>query len=192
MFKSTDLLNLTEMPRWSDISLGLYKEFSQEYLIPSIFRYYLENGKIIDVHFTEWGIYHILGIQHLDGKILKSEFFDRIDDGLDFDYFTNNNKRKKRFNDFKHRIRMFGCIYQIMCNERIFYVPNKQLANKSVVADYIKYALISQKGVNVGIRLLDEKFVAYTLLVDRSSNPTATIEGLIPIKIQKLEIIRNS
>ena len=62
---SNDLLTIETMPSWSDISLALYKEFSEQYLIPTIFRYYLENGEIIDVRFEEWAIYHILGIQHI-------------------------------------------------------------------------------------------------------------------------------
>lgn len=191
MLQSEDLLDLSTMPAWSDISLGLYKEFSQEYLIQTTFRYYLHNGEVFDVHFSEWSIYHILGIHHIDGKISKTEFFHEIDNGLDFDYFNSNRKLKKRFNDFKHRMRMFGCIYGIMRNEKLFYVPNQQLERKTVIADYIKYALIDEKGVNVGIRLLDGKYMAYTLLVDRSIHPTATIDKLVSIKISKLEIIRN-
>ena len=65
MLHSNDLLTIETMPSWSDISLALYKEFSDHYLIPTIFRYYLENGEIIDVRFEEWAIYHILGIQHI-------------------------------------------------------------------------------------------------------------------------------
>lgn len=58
-------------------------------------------------------------------------------------------------------------------------------------ADYIKYALIDNKGVNVGIRFLENQYIAYTMLIDRSINPTATIERLVPIRIEKSEIIRN-
>lgn len=57
-----------------------------------------------------------------------------------------NKKLKKRLNDFKHRIRMFGCIYQIMKDEELFYIKDKQLKDSSVKADYIKYALIDNKG----------------------------------------------
>ena len=114
------------MPSWSDISLALYKEFSEQYLIPTIFRYYLENGEIIDVRFEE-----------------------------------------------------------------LFYIKDKQLKDSSVKADYIKYTLIDNKGANVGIRYFENQYIAYTMLIDRSINPTATVEGLIPIRIEKLEIIRD-
>ncbi len=114
------------MPSWSDISLALYKEFSEQYLIPTIFRYYLENGEIIDVRFEE-----------------------------------------------------------------LFYIKDKQLKDSSVKADYIKYTLIDNEGANVGIRYFENQYIAYTMLIDRSINPTATVEGLIPIRIEKLEIIRD-
>ena len=191
MLHSNDLLTIETMPSWSDISLALYKEFSEQYLIPTIFRYYLANGEIIDVRFEEWAIYHILGIQHINGKISKTKFFEEIENGLDLDSFMENKKLKRRLNDFKHRIRMFGCIYQIMKDEELFYIKDKQLKDSSVKADYIKYALIDNKGANVGIRYFENQYIAYTMLIDRSINPTATVEGLIPIRIEKLEIIRD-
>lgn len=126
MLHSNDLLTIETMPSWSDISLALYKEFSEQYLIPTIFRYYLENGEIIDVRFEE-----------------------------------------------------------------LFYIKDKQLKDSSVKADYIKYTLIDNKGANVGIRYFENQYMAYTMLIDRSINPTATVEGLIPIRIEKLEIIRD-
>ena len=126
MLHSNDLLTIETMPSWSDISLALYKEFSEQYLIPTIFRYYLENGEIIDVRFEE-----------------------------------------------------------------LFYIKDKQLKDSSVKADYIKYTLIDNKGANVEIRYFENQYIAYTMLIDRSINPTATVEGLIPIRIEKLEIIRD-
>lgn len=191
MLHSSDLLTIETMPSWSDISLALYKEFSEKYLITTVFRYYLENGNTLDVRFTEWSIYHILGIQHINGKISKTQFFEEIEDGLNFDSFMQSKKLKKRLNDFKHRIRMFGCVYQIMKDEKLFYVEEKQLKDSSVKADYIKYALIDNKGANIGVRYFDDQYVAYTMLIDRSINPTATVSGLVPIKIEKLEIIRD-
>ena len=82
-----------------------------------------------------------------------------------------NKKLKKRLNDFKHRIWMFGCIYQIMKDEELFYIKDKQLKDSSVKADYIKYAMIDNKGANVGIRYFENQYIAYTMLIDRSINP---------------------
>ena len=96
MLHSSDLLKIENMPFWFDISLALYKEFSEQYLLPTIFRYHLENGKIIDVRFEEWAIYHMLGIQHLNGKISKTKFFEEIENGLDLESFMQNKKFKKQ------------------------------------------------------------------------------------------------
>ena len=82
-----------------------------------------------------------------------------------------NKKLKKRLNDFKHRIWMFVCIYQIMKDEELFYIKDKQLKDSSVKADYIKYAMIDNKGANVGIRYFENQYIAYTMLIDRSINP---------------------
>ena len=127
MLHSSELLMIEAMPSWSDISLSLYKEFSERYLLTTVFRYYLENGRIIDVGFTEWSIYHMLGMQHINGKISKTKFFEEIENGLDFDVFMKDKKSRKRLNDFKHRIRMFGCVYQIMKNKKLFYVSENNL-----------------------------------------------------------------
>ena len=64
MLQVDELLELSEMPSWSEISLKLYRDFANKYLIPTCFRYYLANRKVLEIHFTEWGIYHMLGIQH--------------------------------------------------------------------------------------------------------------------------------
>lgn len=140
MLKTNDLLELSSMPSWSQISLTLYKQFAQQYLIPTVFRYHLENNKILDVKFMEWSIYHLLGMQHIDGKIRNTEFFRKIDEGLDFETFIENKRTKKRFHDFKHRIRMFSCIYGIMCTADMFFVKNGQIEGKSVKADYLKHS----------------------------------------------------
>ena len=86
---SNDLLTIETMPSWSDISLALYKEFSEQYLIPTIFRYYLENGEIIDgAHRLSIALYLNLKIQFvifdlLDANYGRSFFVSR---GFDSEY----------------------------------------------------------------------------------------------------------
>ena len=192
MLEAKNLLSLTSMPHWHEISLKLYKEFSEKYLIPTIFRYYLENGKIINVKFTEWSIYHMLAIQHIDGKISNEDFFNKISNGLDFDYFSKNPKLRKRFYDFKHRIKLFACTYQIMKNQNIFYSKKGMINATLIQTDYVKYALINGKGTSIGIKYINGDYVAFSILVDRSKNPTKSIDGLEKINILKLEIVRGN
>lgn len=44
MLTVNDLLIKDKMPTWSDISLKLYKDFSEQYLLNKRFEYYLVNG----------------------------------------------------------------------------------------------------------------------------------------------------
>ena len=133
----------------------------------------------------------MLGIQHINGKISNMDFFDCIEKGLDFTDFTKQKGMRKRFYDMKHRIRSFACVYQIMKNRDIFFVTDNTVPKTSIIAAYIKYGLVDGKGVNIGIRKMDGKYVPYTVLIDRSSHSTSTIDKLVPIKINKLEIYRN-
>lgn len=74
MLHSNDLLTIETMPSWSDISLPLYKEFSEQYLIPTIFRYYLENGEIIDVRLRNGQSIIFLEYSILMERFLKRNF----------------------------------------------------------------------------------------------------------------------
>lgn len=74
MLTPSELTRLAAMPLWQDISLKLYKDFAEEYLVNTLFRYYLKDGQVLEVHFTEEGIYHMLGIQHINGKISGEAF----------------------------------------------------------------------------------------------------------------------
>ena len=49
MLTKEQLYKQDSMPKWADISLALYKEFSEKCLFSKIFRYYLENQLVIDV-----------------------------------------------------------------------------------------------------------------------------------------------
>ena len=75
MLAKEDLLVCKTPPNKRDVSLQLYKEFAETYLIDKIFHYSFLDGTELDVEFTEWGIYHMLSIQHINGKINRNNFF---------------------------------------------------------------------------------------------------------------------
>ena len=180
------------MPDWSDISLSLYKDFSVECLFPKTFRYYLENDLIINVQFKKWAMKHLWAIHHIDSRIDKNRLFEEIENGLDIGNFRATPAMRKRLNDNKDRIRMFACVYQIMKTGAVFYVRNGKLPESEVRIDYIKSKLISGKGVHLGMRFEDNVYVPLTLLIDRAINPNKTVEGLMEIKVKRLEIIENA
>lgn len=177
------------MADWSDISLGLYKAFSEDCLFSKTFRYYLENDLIINVEFKKWAMKHLWAIHHIDSRIDKSRLFEEIENGLDIGNFRMTPAMRKRLNDNKDRIRMFACVYQILKTGSVFYVESGKLPESEVRIDYIKSKLICGKGVHLGMRFEDDVYVPLTLLIDRAINPNKTVEGLTEIKVQKLEII---
>ena len=101
MLTKEDLLVCNTLPNIKDVSLELYKEFAETYLIDRVFHYSFLDGTEIDVEFTEWGIYHMLSIQHINSKIGKNDFFKKINDGLSFENFKKKNSVNKRFKQYK-------------------------------------------------------------------------------------------
>lgn len=77
MLTSNDLLTCDCYPQLSDVSLDLYKNFSENVLMNRCFRYTLVDDSELIVEFREFGIYHMLGIQHVNGKIKNGAFFQR-------------------------------------------------------------------------------------------------------------------
>lgn len=191
MLTTEQLYMQDEMPDWGDISLALYKEFSEKCLFSKIFRYYLENQMVIDVQFKEWAMKHLWSIHHINSRIDKNELFKAIDNGLCISDFRKTSNMKKRLNDNKDRIRMFACVYQIMKTGAVFYVDDGKLIGTNIRIDYIKSKLINDKGVHLGLRYEEGVYVPLTLLIDRAINPNKTVEGLKEIKVDKLEIIEN-
>ncbi len=179
------------MPDWSDISLSLYKDFSAECLFPKTFRYYLENGLVINVEFKKWAMKHLWAIHHIDSRIDKERLFEEIESGLDIGSFRTTPAMRKRLNDNKDRIRMFACVYQILKTGSVFYVKDGKLPQSEIRIDYIKSKLICGKGVHLGMRFEDNVYVPLTLLIDRAISPNKTVEGLMEMKVKKLEIIED-
>lgn len=95
MLTVNDLLIKDMMPTWSDISLKLYKDFSEQYLLNRRFEYYLVNGSVISVEFKEWAMKHLWSIQHIDPSIDKDMLFAMIDSGLDISTFMSDSRKRK-------------------------------------------------------------------------------------------------
>lgn len=199
MLTKEDLLNLDSTPLLKDVSLELYKDFSLTYLLPRKFIYYFSDGISINVEFEEWGIYHMLGIQHIDYHIKNDELFQRINDGLSFSDFKADDAIKTRFKKQKKRLAMFACIYNTMRKGRAFYIPSGKVKNtNNVEVNYILYRTLynnsgnnngNSSGMNIGIRLENGKYVPLTVLISKQS----ALMGYVDIKdyklVEKLEIL---
>lgn len=191
MLTVNDLLVQETMPSWNDISFVLYKDFVEQYLLNRRFEYHLVNGSVINVEFKEWAMKHLWSIQHIDSSIDKNMLFTMIDNGLDISTFMADNNKRKKMLHYKDRVRMFACIYYVMKTGNLFYVKNGVLEGTKIKINYIRSKIISEKGVNVGMRLEEGVYVPLTILIDTAINPYKTVEGLCPQKVFKLLIKEN-
>lgn len=190
MLTKEKLLDLDIPPLIRDISLELYKEFSVDYLLPRKFIYHFSDSSKINIEFTEWGIYHMLSIQHINNRIKNSEFFQKIDDGLTFDDFKVDNAIKARFKNEKKRISMFACTYNTLRKGQAFYIPSGKVKNtNNVEVDYILYrTLDNNNGMNIGIRRELGKFVPLTILISKQSSLMNYIDVENFKLVERLEI----
>lgn len=200
MLTTEDLLSCDKVPNICDVSLELYKDFSNKYLLDKVFTYEFTDGDSINVRFTEWGIYHMLAIQHIDNHIKKTKFFSEIDNGLSFDTFKCDLKKNIRFKRQKKRITMFACVYNTLLNGMMFYLPSGKVKNTAEVeVDYISYDKLmnvsqtgtTYNGINIGLRKIDENFIPLTILVSTNSNIEEYIENE-QVKIIKCLTIRDN
>lgn len=190
MLTKEELLDLDAPPLIKNVSLELYKEFSVSYLLPRKFVYHFSDGSKINIEFTEWGIYHILSIQHINSRIKNNEFFQKIDNGLTFDEFKVDNSVKARFKDQKKRVSMFAYIYNTLRKGQAFYIPSGKVKNtNNVKVDYILYrTLDNNNGMNLGVRQESGKFVPLTILISKQSSLMNYVDVENFKLVEKLEI----
>ena len=198
MLTKEDLLELDGTPLLKNVSLELYRDFSLTYLMPRKFLYHFSDGTTMNVEFEEWGIYHMLAIQHIDNRIKNNKFFQRISEGLSFTDFKINNAINDRFKKQKKRIAMFACTYNTLRKGQAFYIPSGKVKNtNNVEVDYILYRPLqnnggNNNGMNVGIRLEDGKYVPLTILISKQSALMDYVDIENFKLVEKLEIFDDS
>jgi hypothetical protein len=174
MLVKEDLLSQKTAPNIRDVSLELYREFSEDILLKRRFHYYFKDGSDVVMEFREFGIYHMLAIQHIDNKIPNNRLLERIANGLSFSDFQKNDSVKKRFKGQKKRVTLFACVYHILKSGKVFYIKNSKVPNlENVSVDYI----VKDGTVNIGIRYESGVFVPLTILISKSSDPDEYVEG---------------
>ena len=198
MLTKEDLLELDSTPLLKNVSLELYRDFSLTYLMPRKFLYHFSDGTTMNVEFEEWGIYHMLAIQHIDNRIKNNKFFQRISEGLSFTDFKIDNAINDRFKNQKKRITMFACTYNTLRKGQAFYIPSGKVKNtNNVEVDYILYRSLqnnggNNNGMNVGIRFEDGKYVPLTILISKQSALMDYVDIENFKLVEKLEIFDDS
>lgn len=197
MLTKEDLLMCDRPPNIRDVSLELYKAFAEEYLIGKVFHYTFLDGTELNLEFTEWGIYHMLGIQHINGKIASDTFFNRISMGLTFADFQKKKSMDNRFKKTKKRITAFACTYNCLRTGTVFYIPSgKVKGTASVQMNYIVHRKINnvsptgitQNGINIGIRSEKGVYIPLTILISKASDLEEYIKSEDLKIVKSLEI----
>lgn len=189
MLTEENLLVQDTKPNLKDVSLKLYKDFSINRLFTKRFHYYFTDGTDIVLEFREWGIYHMLAVQHIDYVVKKDNFFTKIDNGLELSDFERDDAIKDRFKRYKERIALFSCLYYTLKNGETFYIPNQNVPNtKDVKCDYIIYQQIGSKGMNVGLKYSEGCFIPMTNLISRPIKLDKYIDTALMKKVKKLII----
>lgn len=191
MLTKESLVSQHTKPGLSNVSFSLYKEFYIDILMKRAFKYTFTDNTKIDVYFWEYGLYHLLGIHHIDYKnITKENFFDKIDSGLCFASMKTDKKAKNRFRDMSDRIELFSCIYYTLKYSRVFRVPSPVLKETTnVKVEYLLYQDIENKGFNVGLKTINGAMTPITILVDREKHKGCHIDPAYEKIVKELKII---
>lgn len=192
MITKEELLYCETFPDLHDISLSIYKDFSVNILFHRRFHYYFSDGTDIILEFREWGIYHMLAIQHINVRIDKNHFFNAIDGGLDLASFKTNNSIKNRYKKYKKRIQAFACLYNGLRRGMAFYLPSGAVNNGKIEINYIIFNMIGEKGLNIGLRKVGNVYIPITILLSRASDCRKYVNEADYKLVRKLEILDDS
>lgn len=188
----SDLLAQKTKPCINSISLAVYREFYENVLLKIRFSYTLLDCNVPDVLFEPLGLFHLLGIPHIDPNRQAKNFGSDIDNGLNFSAFNNNSDPaiRERFNRMKNRIKMFSCIYHAMKTGRLFEVPSGKVhGTQSVFADYIIHKEISSEGMSIPLRDTGGVLTPVSILADKKKYSPKHIDLTKEKNINRLDII---
>lgn len=193
MLTEHDLLKLKYIPELDDISFELYNHFYQNYLSKITFRYHLLNGQTIDLKFQSYSIPHMLAMHKYDSVNKNKDFYQLVlNNTISINYYLQHPVKSVRdnFRKYRKRICAFACVYTILRNGSMFYLPDNYIQGK-IKADYEWFEIISEKGITIGTReCMEEPGIQapITILVAGKDNPQKHIANGSIVYVEKLEI----
>lgn len=193
MLTESDLLSLTCKPSMSDVSLQLYANFYETYLMNKVFVFALDNEPHNTVHiqFGRGDLPHLLGIQHVVEDLRNKNTytgergFEKLKNGsMDFDWLKNTHKEK--FKSKKNRMLYFPFIYQVLNNPTVILFNNTGVTKIS--ADLMLYNQLNNTYFHLGI-IRDNVDDYYSPVTFYDRNNTDHINGQATIAIMDKSII---
>ncbi len=188
-----ELLNLTRLPKISEISLKLLQEFYDIYICPNIYVFQLENKSVIQLEFLDVNLCHLMGLQHI--VPYRSQKFYSGENGYmgiingDITISKLRSIDAWKFSRDKDKILCFSYLYQLLRHCEIIRF-NKVTANSKISCEFILYDTKYERRIHLGIEKDENREMYYprSFMVERE-NSDRFIFNQEYLKIIKTEII---
>jgi hypothetical protein len=174
MLTTDELLNLTRVPKISEISLKLLQEFYDIYICPNIYVFQLENKNVIELEFLDVNFCHLMGFQHIVPYKL-SKFYGGENGymGVFNGHITIKKLRSidsRKFARDKDKILCFSYIYKLLRSCEIIRFSNNLLRSR-ISCEFILYDTQYERRIHLGIEKDEKRGVYYprTFLIEREN-----------------------
>jgi hypothetical protein len=175
MLTTDELLNLTRLPKISEISLKLLQEFYDIHICPNIYVFQLENESVIRLEFLDVNLCHLMGLQHI--VPYKSRKFYGGENGymgvLNRDITIKKLKsiNERKFSRDKDKILCFSFLYKLLRQCEIIRFSNVT-GHSKVSCEFILYDSQYERRIHLGIEKDEKRGVYYprTFLVERDNS----------------------
>jgi hypothetical protein len=193
MLTTDELLNLTRLPKISEITLKLLQEFYDIHICPNIYVFELENKNSIKLEFLDVNLCHLMGLQHIVPYKLKkfyggeNGYMGVFNEDITIRKLKDIDERK--FSRDKDKILCFSFIYQLLRNCEIIKFNNIK-GNSKITCEFILYNTHYERRIHLGIEKDEVRGVYYprTFIVERDNGDRLVINQE-KIKILNTKII---
>ena len=193
MLSTDDLLNLTRMPKISEISFKLLQEFYDIYICPNIYVFELEDKTVIKLEFLDVNLCHLMGFQHIVPYKLKKYYSGEngylgiVNENITIKKLRSIDERK--FSKDKDKILCFSYIYQLLKQCEIIRFDKIESSSK-ISCEFLLYDSNYERRIHLGIEKDEKRGVYYprTFFVERD-NGDRFIINQEHVKIIKKAII---
>ncbi len=193
MLTTDELLNLTRLPKISEISLKLLQEFYDIYICPNIYVFELENKEVIRLEFLDVNLCHLMGFQHIVPYKLK-KFYSGENGymGIFNGEITIKKLRsidERKFSRDKDKILCFSYIYQLLRQCEIIRFSNIT-GHSKISCEFLLYDTHYERRIHLGIEKDEKRDVYYprTFLVERENGDRFVVNQEY-LKIKNTQII---
>lgn len=193
MLTTDELLNLTRVPKISEISLKLLQEFYDIYICPNTYVFELENKSIIELEFLDVNFCHLMGFQHIvPYKLSKyyggeNGYIGVLNGNITIKKLRSMDSRKFARN--KDKILCFSYLYKLLRNCEIIKFSNNLLRSR-ISCEFLLYDTQYERRIHLGIEKDEKRGVYYprTFIVERE-NGDRYVKSQEYLKVVNREII---